>query len=157
MFTRFPGGPVQPLLHLSKNAPKSTHYFLILQIAAAFSASCRAGSRPGGLDPTWLRGVPLSEDVYGTARGCPLLRRIACVFDLSGRGFRKIHRFGRSCRGSLFQRMPGCGRKLMIFTVFLKYLQIYPFVRGNGLFGMTASGEKQPLIIYKVNSPKSPF
>ena len=37
MFTRFPGGPVQPLLHLSENAPKSTQYFPILQMTAVFS------------------------------------------------------------------------------------------------------------------------
>ena len=55
MFTRFPGGPVQPLLHLSENAPKSTQYFPILQMTAVFSPfgiRVSAPFRSGGVLPS---------------------------------------------------------------------------------------------------------
>ena len=55
MFTRFPGGPVQPLLHLSENAPKSTQYFPILQMTAVFSPfgiRVSALFRSGGVLPS---------------------------------------------------------------------------------------------------------
>lgn len=78
MFTRFPGGPVQPLLHLSENAPKSTQYFPILQMTAVFSPfgiRVSAPFRSGGVLPSAPFAVPgrnrISADSGETKTGRP--------------------------------------------------------------------------------------
>lgn len=78
MFTRFPGGPVQPLLHLSENASKSTQYFPILQMTAVFSPfgiRVSAPFRSGGVLPSAPFAVPgrnrISADSGETKTGRP--------------------------------------------------------------------------------------
>ena len=74
-FTRFPGGPVQPLLHLSVRCCKSTQYFRNLQMTAIFSAPKARGEtqHPPSRSSTNQRAParPLPSPASGSGRSSP--------------------------------------------------------------------------------------